>query len=155
MATRVEKQTVSGTSVVVGYGVVNIASYTPPVPPATTGTTTYTTEDAVVDVEIDYTSYYERIATAVETIATQTTTIATKITEIEAHQQKLRELGEGTGIHIISPYEWIGFISLYQLLVDQGSLLDTTKNVNAEKMAEAKAKLATYLDKFKELPTIF
>jgi len=132
MVTRVEKQTITtsdstAVDVVVGYGVVNIASYNAPVPPATTGTTTYTTEDVVVDVEIDYTSFYERIATAVETIATQTTTIATQTTtiantliEIEAHQQKLRELAQGNGIHMVGPLDWLSMYGIYKSLLGQG-----------------------------------
>jgi hypothetical protein len=90
----------------------------------------------------DYTSYYASIATALgtiatnsteiknslATIATQTTTIATQTTtlastlgEIEGHQQKLRELGEGTGIHVIGPWEWVGLSSIVKLLQDKGA----------------------------------
>jgi hypothetical protein len=91
---------------------------------------------------IDYTSYYTSIATALgtiatnsteiknslATIATQTTTIATQTTtlastlgEIEGHQQKLRELGEGPGIHVIGPWEWVGLSSIVKLLQDKGA----------------------------------
>ena len=38
-------------------------------------------EDGVA-IAIDYTTYYERIATALENISTQTTTIATRLTAI-------------------------------------------------------------------------
>lgn len=38
-----------------------------------------------VSVAIDFSDYYDRIATAMETIATNSTTIATKITNIEDH----------------------------------------------------------------------
>ena len=79
MVTRVEKAVVDGTNVVVGYGTVNVASYNAPVSPATQGTTTYSTQDAVVDVEIDYSSFYERIATALEIVASNSSTIKNAI----------------------------------------------------------------------------
>jgi uncharacterized phage infection (PIP) family protein YhgE len=90
---------------------------------------------------IDYSEYYSSIATALGTIAsnsteiknslatiatqtttlaTQTTTLATKLGEIESHQKKLKELGEGKGIHVVSPYEWISVYSIYKSLVAQG-----------------------------------
>lgn len=88
-----------------------------------------------VSVAIDYTSYYERIATAletlatnstaiktaVETIATQQTTIAVKQTAMETYQKKLKELGEADGIHVVGPYEWLSMYSIYRLLVEQGT----------------------------------
>jgi hypothetical protein len=171
MATRVEKQTVDGTSVVVGYGVVNIASYSAPVPPATQGNTTYTTQDVVVDVEIDYTTYLSRIATALETIATQTTTIATqtttiatqtttiatqttmlatKLTEIETHQQRLRELGEGEGIRIISPYELFGFVTIYRNLIEEGNILKWRDVQPTDKdVAKSLNDLGKYIEKIR------
>lgn len=89
---------------------------------------------AAHDTPIDYSSYYASIATALgtiasnstdiktslATIATQTTTLATKLGEIETHQKKLKELGEGQGIHVISPYEWISVYSIYKSLIAQG-----------------------------------
>jgi len=80
-----------------------------------------TTVNVGVAVAIDYTTYYDRIATALETIATQTTTVASNLGEIEAHQQKLRELGEGPGIHVIGPWEWVGLSSIVKLLQDKGA----------------------------------
>ena len=166
MATRVEKQTIDDTDVVVGYGLINVTTYTPPVPPATTGTTTYTTEDVVVDVEIDYSSYYERIATAAETIATQittlatqattiatqttiiatqatttaanTTTIASKQTAMETYQKKMKELGEGPGIHFIGPYEVFGLVSIYRMMIEQAKILVSTGDApTSEQVAQA------------------
>ena len=172
MATRVEKQTVDGTEVVVGYGVVNIASYSAPVPPATTGTTTYTTQDAVVDVEIDYSSYYERIATAAETIATQITTLATQVTTIatqatttatnttiiadkqtamETYQKKLKELGEGNGIRVVGPYELVQFITTYRILIEEGKLLSfRDKQPSAKEVDKALNDLGDYIAKIKQ-----
>jgi hypothetical protein len=232
MATRVEKDIIDGTDVVVGYGIIQTATYNDPVPPATAGTTTYTTEDVVVDVEIDYSSFYERIATALETVAANSTTIknaidnspstvatftgsisngtggsgtiltvsgvsgtittgmkitggsvladtiitsgsgttwavsqsqnvpsstlvgfssngyltslvsnislkqtaiaekqttiAEKQTAMETYQKKLKELGEGDGIHFIGPYEIFGLVSIYRMMIEQAKILEST-----------------------------
>ena len=122
-----------------------------------------------VSVAIDYTEFYTRIATAletlvtnstaiktaIETIATQQTTIATKLTEIETYQQRIKELAEGSGIHFVGPWEWVGLLSLYKLFIEEGKILEETNNVSAEKLAEALAKFNQYKDKVNSLPTVF
>ncbi len=122
-----------------------------------------------VSVAIDYTLYYDRIATALETIATnstaiktavesiatQQTTIATKLTAIETYQQRIKELAEGTGVHFVGPWEWVGLLSLYKLFIEEGKILEETNNVSAEKLAEALAKFNQYKDKVNSLPTVF
>lgn len=122
-----------------------------------------------VSVAIDYTEFYTRIATAletlvtnstaiktaIETIATQQTTIATKLTEIETYQQRIKELAEGSGIHFVGPWEWVGLLSLYKLFIEEGKILEETNNVSAEKLAEALAKFNQYKDKVSSLPTVF
>jgi len=183
MATRVEKAVLDGTNVVVGYGTVNIASYNAPVPPATQGTTTYSTQDAVVDVEIDYSSFYARIATALETIATQvttiaaqtttiaaqtttiaaqttivatqTTTVASKQTAMETYQKKLKELGETTGIHVVGPYDWLGLINVYKSLIEQGNIADTQGSISPSAQAAAEASVSAYLTKIQRIPQGF
>lgn len=76
--------------------------------------------------QIDYGDLLERIATSLEnlsvqttTIATQITTIAEKTTAIETYQKKMKELGEGDGIHMVGPYEWLSMYAIYKLLVQQ------------------------------------
>ena len=95
------------------------------------------------------------IKTAIETIATQQTTIATKLTEIETYQQRIKELAEGSGIHFVGPWEWVGLLSLYKLFIEEGKILEETNNVSAEKLAEALAKFNQYKDKVNSLPTVF
>ena len=97
-----------------------------------------------VSIAIDYTTYYDRIATALETmathtttIATQTTTIATTITSIESHQNKLRQLGEGPGIHIIGAYDVFGMITLYRLLIEQAKILDSAESASESQITAA------------------
>jgi hypothetical protein len=114
-------------------------------------------EDGVA-IAIDYTTYYDRIATALENISTQTTTIATRLTAIstdidtiasnsttikdkqtamETYQKKLKELGEGSGIRVIGPYEEFGKISIYRLLIEQAKILDTTESASDSQIRDA------------------
>lgn len=136
-----------------------------------------------ISVAIDYTEYYERIATALETIATNSatiassissietdidimtdnsttikdkqTTIADKQTAMETYQKKLKELGEDRGIHVVGPYEWLGLLSIYRLLIEQGKILDETENVDQTKVAESLQAVTQYLNKINGLPRQF
>jgi len=101
-----------------------------------------TTVNVGVAVAIDYTAFYDRIATALETIATQTTTIATRTTTIATNSTTMTTLASGSGIHIVSPYEWLGYASLYKLYVEDTGAIGLTA-------------LAEYKDKIKALPPIF
>jgi hypothetical protein len=118
---------------------------------------------------IDYSDYYKRIAVSAETlavnstaikdsiaaIATQTTTIASKQTAMETYQKKLKELGEGTGIHVVGPYDWLGLINVYRSLIEQGAIADTQGNVSAGQQAEAIALVNTYIAKIQAFPAGF
>jgi hypothetical protein len=125
-------------------------------------------------IAIDYTQYVERIAAAIETVAAQTTiiatkttviadkttiiadqttTIATKLTAIETYQKKLKELGEGAGIHVVGPYDWLGLINVYKSLVEEGNILDTSTNVSDAKIAESLATVNAYIARIKSFPT--
>jgi hypothetical protein len=89
-------------------------------------------------IAIDYSPYYERIATAMESIATDVGTIKT--------------LAETTGIKTVSPYAWIELVSIYKYLVDDGTILQPASVTPAE-VEQAKEKIIEYLDKIKDLPT--
>jgi len=95
------------------------------------------------------------MATNSTTMATNITTIATKLTAIETYQKKMKELGEGPGIRIVGPYEWLGFIPSYINYIEKGEILDIEGEVSAEKIAAALAKLTVYFDKINSLPTNF
>lgn len=82
-------------------------------------------------------------------------TVASKMTEIEKYQKKLKELGEGPGIHMIGPYEWFNLISIYRLLLEQGKILDDSENASPERIKDALAKVSTYISKIGKLPTSF
>ena len=125
-------------------------------PDYTTAVTSIGTE--LNSIDIDTTSIAAQIiliAGYLSTMASNTTTIATKLTDIETHQQRIKELAEGTGIHFVGPWEWVGLLSLYKLFIEEGKILDETSNVSAEKLAQALAKFNEYKDKVGSLPTVF
>ena len=66
------------------------------------------------------------MATNSTTVATNTTTIASKLTAIETYQKKMKELGEGPGIHFIGPYEVFGLVSIYRMMIEQARILEST-----------------------------
>lgn len=91
------------------------------------------------------------IATGTTGILVQETIIADKQTAIETYQKKLKELGEGAGIHVISPNEIFGFIKLYQLLIEQGKMLDEGDKVSEAQQTNAKAKAKEMAQKVQSL----
>jgi hypothetical protein len=96
------------------------------------------------------TTALETIATQTTTMAIQTTTLATKLTDIEAHQQRIRELGEGDGIHMIGPYEQFGFVSIYRSLIEEGKILAWRGAEPSEKdVAKALNDLGKYIEKIR------
>ena len=54
------------------------------------------------------------------TIANNQTIIADKQTLIESYQKTLKELSEGSGHHIVGPYEWLSMAAIYRIFVEQG-----------------------------------
>jgi hypothetical protein len=97
---------------------------------------------------IDYSKYYERIATALETIVTQTTTIADKQTAMETYQKRIKELSEGEGIHMISPFELFSFVTSYRSLIEEGRILKWREAEPSEKdVAKALNDLGKYIEK--------
>ncbi len=95
------------------------------------------------------------IAIAQTSIMSSQTTIAAKQSAMETYQKKVKELAEGTGVHFVGPWEWVGLLSLYKLFIEEGKILEETNNVSAEKLAEALAKFNQYKDKVNSLPTVF
>ncbi len=114
---------------------------------------------------IDYSSYYASIATALGTIATnsteiknslaiiatQTTALANTLGTIEGHQQKLRQLGEGAGIHVVGAYDAVQFITTYRTLIEEGKLLSYRDKVpSAKEVDKALNDLGDYISKIKQ-----
>lgn len=127
-----------------------------PAPDYTTGVTSIGTE--LNSIDIDTTTIAAQIILMVghlSTMAANSTTVANKLTEIETYQQRIKELAEGTGIHFVGPWEWVGLLSLYKLFIEEGKILEEGDNVSAEKLAQALAKFNQYKDKVNSLPTLF
>ena len=78
------------------------------------------------------------IAEKQTTIAEKQTTIAEKQTAIETYQKKMKELGEGPGIHFIGPYEVFGLVSIYRMMIEQAKILESPgTSVSTEQVAQA------------------
>ncbi len=119
-------------------------------------------------ITVDYTAFVERAVTALETIASNSTSIKNSLntiensvnsgstnllsvlSDIQSYQQRLKELGETTGIRIKSPYETFGMISIYKLLVEEGKILELDK-VSDAKRDEAYRKLQYYFDQINKV----
>lgn len=111
---------------------------------------------AAHDAPIDYSAVYGRIATALETLAANSTDIKTSLSSINTHLSTVAvntttistnsttmiTLATGPGIHIVSPYEWVGYASLYKLYVEDTGAIGLTR-------------LSEYKDKILGLPTLF
>ncbi len=95
------------------------------------------------------------MATNSTTVAANTTTMANMQTDMESHLQKLRELGEGPGIHFVGPYDWFGLISMYKLLIEQGKILENDTTLTPDQINSAKAVANDFINKIKQLPTLF
>jgi hypothetical protein len=80
------------------------------------------------------------IATKTTTIADKQTVIADKQTAMETYQKRLKELGEGSGIRTISPSELVGLAKLYQVMIEQGKILDEGDTVSSAQQENAKEK---------------
>jgi hypothetical protein len=110
--------------------------------------TTIVIEDAGRDIAIDYSAYYDRIATAMETVATNSTTIAnnttaitTQLTAIADDIDRLRNLADhpsGPGIRTIQPYGYLGNAILYLLYIKQAQILEDGEASNKEQSLSLK-----------------
>jgi hypothetical protein len=120
----------------------------------------------------DYTTQINALVIALQTIATKVSTIsldgasikvdigdidaslatvASKMTDIEQYQKKLKELGETTGIRMRGPYEAVGIVTLYKLLIEQANILDDSGSASPEEKEAALAKAQEYITKINEL----
>lgn len=97
---------------------------------------------------IDYSKYYERIADASEAISSN-------IAKIEAHQKELLDLAKGNGIHIISPLEFISFISTYRYLIEGGEISKDQLPMTNKEIDKTNKRISEYLRKINDLPKSF
>jgi hypothetical protein len=56
-------------------------------------------------------------------IKTFTEKISQALIDIESHQKIVKDLANGPGIHMISPYEAFSFVTSYRSLIEEGRIL--------------------------------
>ena len=115
--------------------------------------------EELADINVDTTASAARLlliatslgtmATNSTTMATNITTIASKLTAIETYQKKMKELGEGPGIHFIGPYEVFSMISIYRLLIEQAKILDSTESASASQIQAALSEVTRLSERIK------
>lgn len=91
------------------------------------------------------------ISTNSTTVASNLTTVAEKQTAMETYQRRLKELGEGNGIHVVGPYELVQFITTYRILIEEGKLLSfRDKQPSDKEVSKALNDLGNYIAKIKQ-----
>ena len=131
--------------------------------------TEVTTSTGGIAIAYDYSDFYERIATALETIATTSTQIASSLqsiagtlssvdvtlTAIADDVRIITTQSTGTGIHTVGAHDWMGYMALYRLFIEEGKILDTSTYVSTSSTAEALTAVEEYVQKINDLPTSF
>jgi hypothetical protein len=105
-------------------------------------------------IAINYATLYGRMADALENLAANVASIKTTLENMSANVSVIRTnsttmatLASGNGMHIVSPYESFGAVSLYRLYAEEGAILDTKNYVNDEKETEANNAIAAMMTK--------
>ena len=83
-------------------------------------------------IAIDYSVYYERIATALETIVTISSSTNVQITAIAAALTTVSNLSTTTGIRVLAPYDWSPGIDIYDWYINQANTLSTSSYTSTE-----------------------
>ena len=130
-------------------------------------------DEASGSIAIDYSPYYERIASAAESIATAVTSgqlatqteriadsletsdsskLADNLQSMVVDINAIKVLAETTGIKTISPHRWMELVAVYKYLVEDGTVLQPA-SVTPAQIEQAKEKIVEFLDKIKDLPT--
>jgi len=68
------------------------------------------------------------INTKLDILVNNSTTIAQKQTLIANYQETIKNLAQGNGVHVIGPWEWLGYASIVKLFEDKGINLNELKN---------------------------
>jgi len=95
------------------------------------------------------------INTSMSGIKTDMDGIKTDLDTMSSNSTAIKNLAQGTGIHMVGPYDWLGFASIYHLYVEQGKLIDQSGNASPDQQAAALTQLQSYLAKVQALPTLF
>lgn len=106
--------------------------------------TIVTTSTGGIAIAFDYSPYYERMATSLETISSTLDTISTSL-------ETITSLGTTTGIRTSSPYEWTMGVELYDWYISQQNSLTTSSytNTNFTSLVSAINSITSNLPKYK------
>jgi hypothetical protein len=95
------------------------------------------------------------IKTDMDGIKTDLDSFKTDFDTMADNSTTIKNLATGTGIHMVGPYDWLGFASIYHLYVEQAKLTDHSGDASPEQQAAALVQLQSYLTKVRSLPTLF
>jgi hypothetical protein len=126
------------------------------------------TDSVTGGIAIDYSSYYERIASAIERIEENTNRTAeslepsdsTKLADnLIAHLEMIAEatqiikaLAETSGIKTVNDYDILNFISNYKFLIESKELLKETEPLTDKESDKTNKRLLDYIRRIKNLP---
>lgn len=96
------------------------------------------------------TSIKNSLTTIENSVNSGSTNLLSVLSDIQGYQQRLKDLGETTGIRIRSPYETFGMVSIYKLLIEEGKILELDK-VSDAKRDEAYRTLQYYFDQINKV----
>jgi hypothetical protein len=126
------------------------------------------TDSVTGGIAIDYSSYYERIASAIERIEENTNRTAeslepsdsTKLADnlithlemIAEATQIIKALAETSGIKTVNDYDILNFISNYKFLIESKELLKETEPLTDKESDKTNKRLSDYIRRIKNLP---
>jgi len=126
------------------------------------------TDSVTGGIAIDYSSYYERIASAIERIEENTNRTAeslepsdsTKLADnlithlemIAEATQIIKALAETSGIKTVNDYDILNFISNYKFLIESKELLKETEPLTDKESDKTNKRLLDYIRRIKNLP---
>lgn len=104
----------------------------------------------LTEIEVDTSSIAASLITMAlnsTTIAANSTILAEKLTAIETYQKRVKELGEGPGFRIKSPYEIFSMVAIYKLFIEEGKIFDFEKIITEQEKSAALAEVIQYMQK--------
>lgn len=126
------------------------------------------TDSVTGGIAIDYSSFYARIASAIERIEENTRRTAdslepsdsTKLADnlinhlemIAEATQVLKALAETSGIKTINDYDILNFISTYKFLIESKELLKDGEALTEKESDKTNKRLLDYIRRIKNLP---
>lgn len=89
------------------------------------------------------------------TIADKQTAMSATQTTIEGHHRAIKNLAEGNGIHIVSPLDFLSFISTYKFLIEGGEIAKELPTLTEKELDKINKRILGYLSKINDLPKAF